>query len=475
MLIPDPVPNEDPVSNWTPPSLPPRAVISGVSVRLEPLSETAHGDDLFEAFAADRDGRNWTHRMQGPFATREELGVWLRHCEAHPDAIYYAYVDIETGKALGNGSFMSIVPAAGVIEVGSIMFSPAMQRTRMASEAMFLHMKTAFELGYRRYEWTCDPLNAASISAAERFGFNYEGIHRGAYVTKGRNRDKAFFAVTDKDWPQIRAAFEAWLAPDNFDAEGGQRASLRSLTGPHLRARGAAKASALTNELGQPVDPIVEDWTPPPHPSRQPMVGELCRVEPLEPDRHAADLFAANTSAENWAYLPYGPYDRVEDYADGLRAMFSGDDPMAFAILVNGKAVGIATYLRINPDAGSIEVGHINFSPALQGTTAATEAMHLMMKGAFELGYRRYEWKCNAANAPSRNAALRLGFTFESVALQALMSKGRNRDTAWFSIQGSEWPQVKAAQEAWLSPDNFDSDGKQKQSLRALLRASARE
>ena len=473
MTIPDPVPNENVVRDWTPPPVPAREVIEGQFVRLEPLSDGAHGDDLFGAFAADADGRNWTHRMQGPFETRQELSDWLRHCEAHPDAIYFAYVDPATGKALGNGSFMSIAPAAGAIEVGSIMFSPAMQRTRMATEAMYLHMKTAFDLGYRRYEWTCDPLNAASMGAAERFGFSYEGIHRAAYVTKGRNRDKAFFSVLDHEWPSMRAAYEEWLSPENFDADGKQRVSLRSLTEPLLRARGVAVSSALTNDLGQPVGDVVDGWTPPPLPPREPMDGQYCRVEPLDIDRHAPDLFAANDRSENWDYLPYGPYETLDAYADGLREMFSGDDPMAFAILVDGKAVGIATYLRINPAAGSIEVGHINYSPLLQGTTAATEAMHLMMSRAFHLGYRRYEWKCNAANRPSRDAALRLGFTFESLAPQALVTKGRNRDTAWFSVLDSEWPSVSTAHLAWLSTENFDAEGRQVQSLRDLISRQA--
>jgi len=402
------------------------------------------------------------------------MPLWLRHCEAHADAIYFAYVDTVTGKALGNGSFMSIAPAAGVIEVGSIMFSPAMQRTRMATEAMYLHMKAAFELGYRRYEWTCDPLNAASMGAAERFGFSYEGMHRGAYVTKGRNRDKAIFAILDSQWPALRTAFEAWLSPANFDEHGVQRQSLRSLTGPLVEERAAVKVSAEVNDLDQPVDPVVAGWAVPPRPPLEAMEGRTCRVEPLDVERHAADLFAANDSVENWAYLPYGPYDHAEAYADDLRAMFGGDDPLAHAVVVNGKAVGLATYLRINPEAGSIEVGHINFSPLLQGTTAATEAMHLMMRRAFDLGYRRYEWKCNAANKASRRAALRLGFTFESVSRQASITKGRNRDTSWFSLLDTEWPYIRAAQEAWLSPNNFDDAGRQKRSLQSLIGSDAR-
>lgn len=215
-------------------------------------------------------------------------------------------------------------------------------------------------------------------------------------------------------------------------------------------------------------DPV-PNWTPPPRPPREPMAGRTCTVEPLDIARHAEDLHAANTSTENWAYLPYGPYDTLEGYKDHLASAF-GDDPMCHAVVVGGRAVGVATYLRINPEAGSIEVGHINYSPLLQRTIAATEAMHLMMKRAFDLGYRRYEWKCNAANAASRAAALRLGFAYEGIHRQALVVKGHNRDTAWFSILDKEWPVIRSAQERWLSPENFDADGNQRESLTALTR-----
>ena len=466
--IPDPAPNEDPVPGWTSRPIPPREMIEGETVRLEPLSAARHGDDLYAAFSED-DGRMWTYRMHGPFPDRAAFDAWLAEIEAQEDKIYFAYIDRASGKALGNGAFMAMVPAAGSMEVGFIGFSPAMQRTRMATEAMFLKIKLAFDLGYRRYEWTCDPFNAASMGAAERFGFRYEGIHRAAYVTKGRNRDKAIFAVIDKDWPALRAAYETWLSADNFDSEGQQHVSLRSLTAPLVKERGAVKVSALTNELGQPVDPVVEGWKTPPRPPNDPMVGRTCTVVRLDPEKHAVDLFEANSSAENWAYLPYGPFDTIEAYRNWLQTTCMCDDPLFHTVLVDGKAVGIASYLRINPGAGSIEVGHINYSPLLQRTAAATEAMHLMMARAFDLGYRRYEWKCNAANAASRGAAARLGFTFESVSRQMLVPKGHNRDTAWFSILDTEWPAICDAHERWLSPENFDGEGRQRASLGVLM------
>jgi RimJ/RimL family protein N-acetyltransferase len=203
------------------------------------------------------------------------------------------------------------------------------------------------------------------------------------------------------------------------------------------------------------------------------MRGRLCRLEPLEPARHAADLYSAlaqDATGALWTYLPYGPFASHQAYREWLDAGAGGEDPLFYAILDagSGKAVGLAAYLRITPSAGSIEVGHLQFSPALQRTALATEAMYLMMKHAFELGYRRYEWKCDSLNAKSRAAAERLGFTFEGIWRQAVVVKGRNRDTAWYSTLDGEWPALRLAFERWLDPGNFDGAGRQREPLSAL-------
>lgn len=228
------------------------------------------------------------------------------------------------------------------------------------------------------------------------------------------------------------------------------------------------------NELGRPVGEIVAGWTPRSHPGREPMEGRFCRLEVLDPDRHAPALFAANrldVDGRNWTYLPYGPFDNFEAYRAWIDETCLGDDPLFFAIVPasTGEAAGVASYLRITPSVGVIEVGHINYSPVIQRTPAATEAMYLMMRRVFdEFGYRRYEWKCNSLNAGSRAAAQRLGFRFEGIFRQAAVVKGRNRDTAWFSIIDREWPALRAAFEEWLSPENFDAAGRQRASLSAL-------
>jgi RimJ/RimL family protein N-acetyltransferase len=202
-------------------------------------------------------------------------------------------------------------------------------------------------------------------------------------------------------------------------------------------------------------------------------------VDPLEVDRDAADLHAANRLAaddRDWTYLPYGPFADLEEYRGWLRAMATGTDPLFFTLREarSGKAAGVAAYLRIDPRQGSIEVGHLKFSPLLQRTPAATEAMYLMMRQAFELGYRRYEWKCDHLNERSRKAAERLGFTFEGIFRQAGVYKGRNRDTAWFSILDSEWPAIRGALERWLDPGNFGLEGRQQASLRELVASALR-
>ena len=228
-----------------------------------------------------------------------------------------------------------------------------------------------------------------------------------------------------------------------------------------------------TNQLNQPVGLVVDAWQPPPHPVREPMEGRFCRLEALDPMRHATSLYAANAldaEGRNWTYLPYGPFDSPDRYRAWIEQQCRGNDPLFYAIVdpANGKALGVASYLRIAPGSGSLEVGHLNFSPLLQRTPAATEAMYLMMARAFDLGYRRYEWKCNALNAPSRAAAQRLGLSFEGVFRQATIVKGRNRDTAWYAAIDQEWPALKEAFLQWLSPANFDERGKQCSALSVL-------
>ena len=221
----------------------------------------------------------------------------------------------------------------------------------------------------------------------------------------------------------------------------------------------------------RPIGPRVENWSPPAVPTGDVLSGRYARLEPLNAETHAALLFRAYQGHDAvWDYLGYGPFHSAAQYHRWVRETVADKGHLFYAIrnLETGRFEGVASYLRIDPAAGSIEVGNINFAPALQRTRAATEAMMLMMGWVFDAGYRRYEWKCNALNRPSRVAGQRLGFSFEGVFRQAMVVKGRNRDTAWFAAIDQEWPALKEAFRVWLDPANFDASGQQIESLSKL-------
>jgi RimJ/RimL family protein N-acetyltransferase len=214
--------------SWRPATPPERKTLTGESVVLEPLDPERHGAALYAAAVGAE--ATWSYLPYGPFASRDEFMAWLRGHAATEDPLAYAIIDRSVGTARGIATFMSIVPAHGVIEIGHIWLSPSLQRTRQATEAIYVMSRHAFEeLGNRRLEWKCDAANAASRRAAERFGFVFEGVFRQHRVIKGRNRDTAWYSILDREWPRCRAAFEAWLAPSNFDSTGSQRRSLAQI------------------------------------------------------------------------------------------------------------------------------------------------------------------------------------------------------------------------------------------------------
>jgi RimJ/RimL family protein N-acetyltransferase len=218
-----------PAVDATPARRPDAALLSGRFGSVERLDCGRHGERLWEAIAGH--DRVWTYMAYGPFADRTAFLGWLAERQALADPFYFAVVD-PSGGAVGLATLMAIRPEMRVVEVGHIVLGPALQRTPLATEAQYLLARHAFEtLGYRRYEWKCDALNAASRRAALRFGFAFEGIFRSHMIVKGRSRDTAWFAIVDSEWPARKAAFERWLASENFDAAGRQRASLRELNG----------------------------------------------------------------------------------------------------------------------------------------------------------------------------------------------------------------------------------------------------
>ena len=217
----------------------------------------------------------------------------------------------------------------------------------------------------------------------------------------------------------------------------------------------------------------LEGWIPARRPVREVLAGRRVELRPLDRQSHAADLWAAAQGDDPslWDFLPYGPFATPEEMADWVAARAATDDPLFFAVVdrATGRAGGMVSFLRAEPAHGCVEIGHIWFGAALQRSPQATEAIWLLARHAFDgLGNRRLEWKCNAANERSRRAALRLGFTFEGVFRQHMIVKGRNRDTAWYSLLDGEWPAARRAFEAWLAPSNFDAAGTQRRSLADL-------
>lgn len=221
------------------------------------------------------------------------------------------------------------------------------------------------------------------------------------------------------------------------------------------------------------------DWKPPVRPTGKTLTGTFVQLERMDPDAHSADLFRAYSGHDAlWDYLPYGPFSSAAGYHRWAKETATGTDPLFYVLrnVTSGHCGGVASYLRITLEAGSIEVGHINLSPEVAGSRLSTEAMFLMMDWAFASGYRRYEWKCDALNIPSRRAAQRLGFSYEGIFRQAAVYKQRNRDTAWFAMIDSEWPALREAYAAWLAPRNFDTGGRQIErlgDLTGLVRANS--
>lgn len=215
------------LANWTARPRPPRVVLDGHHARLEPLSAAKHGDDLFEAATvADADGR-FRYLGEYPPENRAAFQPWLDKAEASEDPLYYAVIDKATGKAGGRQTFLRIDPANGVIEIGHIHWGPLIARKPAATEAHFLFMKHAFDdLGYRRWEWKCNNANEPSKRAADRFGFTHEGVFRQHMIIKGQNRDTAWYSIIDTEWPALKAAYEGWLDPSNFDRDGNQKRRL---------------------------------------------------------------------------------------------------------------------------------------------------------------------------------------------------------------------------------------------------------
>ena len=224
------------------------------------------------------------------------------------------------------------------------------------------------------------------------------------------------------------------------------------------------------NDHGQPIGESLADWSEPRFPPAARLEGQTVTLQPLDPQRHGRPLFAAFEDAPDslWTYMSFGPFRDLRQFRRTLDSLTLNPGWITFTVFAGDRALGFASYLRIQPSDGSLEIGSIAWSPALQQTTAGTEALYLMIRQSFELGYRRCEWKCDSLNETSRRAAERLGFKYEGTFRQATVYKGRNRDTAWYAITDREWPVLDSTFRDWLEPDNFNADGTQRRRLRQL-------
>jgi RimJ/RimL family protein N-acetyltransferase len=466
------VPAVSPVDEAFPPMV-------GRVCRLERL-EPCHLHDLFVAFAVDGDSL-WTYMFNGPFATESEFVDYCESCFLGKNSFCcgYAIIDCARNAPVGISSFLNIDIVHKTVEVGYLTFSSAMKKSLISTEAMYLMAYAAFDAGYRRYEWKCNALNAASAAAAQRLGFTFEGIFSQAKIAKTLNRDTAWFTIVDLDWPPLQQCFRTYMSPSNFDSEGKQIAALSVLTSSLLhRTFSYMPADGGCNSFGQAVGAVVpslgQKAVSPYDESFPLMNGHYCRLEKLD-RQHVHELYSAFTADGDrlWAYMFHGPFsDEIAfgDYVDGH--FVSSQDPTMFGMAIidnyNGSPVGICSFLAIDTIHRTMEVGSLVFSSRMKKSLVSTEAMFLMAKAAFDSGYRRYEWKCNSLNRASVAAAQRLGFSYECTFRQHKIVKGRNRDTAWFSMLDYDWPSLRNCFESYLLPTNFDIQGRQILSLSSL-------
>ncbi|KAG6608751.1 Gcn5-related n-acetyltransferase [Phytophthora cinnamomi] len=287
-------------------------------------------------------------------------------------------------------------------------------------------------------------------------------------IYKDRGCDELWFLIIDGKSPlETRISISRKVSSVGWS----RVTSIRSTPMPELQANPKGNSPAV-NEFDQPVGFAMQDWTPPPFPPHSTLVGRYCQLEPLSAARHARDFWDAQSDdpkGANWTYMLNGPFSSFKEFEEYCLGTEKSREPQIYAIVVDEHAVGMIAYMRIDPSHGVMEVGRIYYTSRLQRTCAAAEAMYLLAANAFRLGYRRYEWKCDSCNLPSRSAATRFGFTYEGLFRQAVVYKGRNRDTTWFSIIDGDWNGgLKQAYERWLEPSNFDESGQQKLKLSEL-------
>ncbi|KAH7702897.1 hypothetical protein AAVH_29942, partial [Aphelenchoides avenae] len=320
------------LSHWTPRQRPSAKTHHGKFVRLEKLDPARHGDDLWVALQGpEADPKQWDFLLDGPYPERYLFDQYLRNKAESQDPFAFAVVNVANGKAEGLLCFMEIAHTTGSIEIGYVTFGAAMQRSPKSTEALYLLMKEAFDLGYRRLEWTCYSANERSKQAALRFGFRYEGTLRQRYVHKGgRNRDDCYLAILDYEWPAINRAFEKWFSDENLSASG----QVRKLSDFILEERGPARSVA---NFPTPVTGPVPNWKPAQWPSVATLKGQYVRLETLDPGKHGEQLWSAlngpDADPNMWEFIPYGPFETRSSFDEYLKSRTGREDSVLFAVI----------------------------------------------------------------------------------------------------------------------------------------------
>ncbi|KAH7702896.1 hypothetical protein AAVH_29941 [Aphelenchoides avenae] len=453
------------LANWTPRERPSAKTFQGKYVRLEKLDADRHGADLFDVLQGpSADPWQWDYLLAGPFPERDRFNEYLKGMEAGEDPFVFTVINQANGKAEGMLSFCEIAPETGSIEIGFVVFGAAMQRSPKGTEANYLLMKEAFDLGYRRLEWTCHTANERSRNAAVRYGYSFEGTLRQRFVHKGRySRDDFYLGIMDYEWPEIKRAFEKWLSDANTTPSG----QVRRLQELIDEERGPPRSPP---SFPKPVTFEVPNWKPAKWPLAHTMSGRFARLEMLDPAKHGDKLWVSmngpNADPATWDSVLQGPFKNRKSFDDYLSSHAGRDNYVLYAIIdgETGAAEGLIGTVYAEAEHGRLTLGHDTYGNGSWKSQKSTEAIYVLLKEAFSSGYRRVEWLSDNGKDRSKKALERLGFTLEAVYPQHRVVKGRNWDSAMYAIIDKEWPAIHVAYEKWLSLENLVANG-QKASL----------
>ncbi|KAH7710907.1 hypothetical protein AAVH_21818 [Aphelenchoides avenae] len=436
---------------WSKRPVPSAEVLDGKLIRLQRLDLAKHFEDLWTAVNdyAVHNASHWRYHPYGPFTDRQSLDECLKEVVRDEYAVPYAVVNKSNGKAQG---ISAVLPCDHRSPPSTI-----------TAEAVYLLLKQAFELGYRRVEWICAAVDEECIRSTIALGFTYEGIRRQHRVLKGRNSDDCFFGIMDHQWARLSRAYERWLPDGNLE-DGTPRKELSAFIEEEC---GLCPLPVLPPLNTHPVP----NWEPAKRFDIDTLQGQLVRLEALDMDRHFKDVYemlsGPDADPKQFDYTIYGPFKGPDDCRKYLESQVVPTDRMRLYAIINPatrKPEGLIGVGDVDRSHGRIQVRHIVYGNAMRRSAKGTEAVYLVVKECFALGYRSVYWSCNNLNENSRKAAERLGFVYEAVHPQSFTYKGVNSDRRMYSILDGEWPPLQKAFEEWLAAANQTTNG-QKASL----------